>query len=99
MRNGQFSLAELQLSSPLPSPNRQLSGNNNNRHTNLPQQHATHNNTATESAISLEPLYFDSPQHHSDLYPLASMPTPESIRKFTFTVDGHPSLFVETNVK
>ena len=120
MRSVPLTVAELQLSSPLPSPSRhsviQAASSNNKNNTSdshLHHHHTIYNysssstkstrfdpvSTTTTNTMVLPPLQFDYPYTlNPDLYPLAAAPTPPSIKKFTFSMDGKPSLFEEVHV-
>lgn len=92
-----LTIAELQLSSPLPSPNRHPSN------TTTAQQHTTrrldHTEASSCNATILPQLHFDPPYSlDPDLYPLANITTPNAIKKLTFKVDGKHGVFEEIQV-
>ncbi|KAK4509841.1 Mitotic spindle checkpoint component mad2 [Mucor velutinosus] len=91
-----LTIAELQLSSPLPSPNRHPS---NTTAQQQHQQHTTrlaHTEASSSNATILPQLHFDSPYSlNPDLYPLANITTPHAIKKFTFKVDEKHGVFEE----
>ncbi|KAL7322579.1 hypothetical protein PS15p_211563 [Mucor circinelloides] len=89
-----LTIAELQLSSPLPSPNRHPSNSTAQQH----QQHTRlhHTEASPSDAIILPQLHFDPPYSlNPDLYPLANIATPNAMKKFTFKVDEKHGLFQE----
>ena len=57
--------------------------------------------TTTTTTTNFPPILMKAPQHLFDLdpklYPLASSPTPISIKKLCFDVDGTPTLFQEAD--
>ncbi|KAF6221379.1 hypothetical protein HO133_002234 [Letharia lupina] len=57
--------------------------------------------TTTTTTTNFPPIMMKAPQHLYDLdpklYPLASSPTPTSIKKLCFDVDGTPTLFQEAD--
>ena len=57
--------------------------------------------TTTTTTTNFPPLRMKAPQHLYDLdpklYPLAASPTPYSIKKLCFDVDGRPTLFQEAD--
>ena len=57
--------------------------------------------TTTTTTTNFPPILMKAPQHLFDLdpklYPLAASPTPISIKKLCFDVDGTPTLFQEAN--
>jgi len=57
--------------------------------------------TTTTTTTKFPPLIMKAPQHLHDLdpkqYPLASTPTPHSIKKLCFDVDGRPTMFQEAD--
>ena len=57
--------------------------------------------TTTTTTTNFPPILMKAPQHLFDLdpklYPLASSPTPTSIKKLRFDVDGTPTLFQEAD--
>ena len=57
--------------------------------------------TTTTTTTNFPPILMKAPQHLYDLdpklYPLASSPTPTSIKKLCFDVDGTPTLFQEAD--
>jgi len=92
-----LTIAELQLSSPLPSPNRHPSNSTAQQH----QQHTRlhHTEASPSDAIILPQLHFDPPYSlNPDLYPLANIATPNAMKKFTFKVDEKHGLFQEIQV-
>lgn len=95
-----LTIAELQLSSPLPSPSRQSITNNtlSSSSSSLPTLDSAFTSTLTKTMI-LPPLQFDNPNTlNTDLYPLTTATTPLGLKKFSFLVDGRPCLFEEVNV-
>jgi hypothetical protein len=126
-----LTIAELQLSSPLPSPSRHSvlasnnsnnqqhhsnninndnnnNNNNNNTHSSSSSSSSSNYNNTTFDPASIStltktmiipPIQFDSPNLiNPDLYPLANMVTPNAMKKFTFHLDGRPSIFEEVQV-
>ena len=57
--------------------------------------------TTTTTTTNFPPILMKAPQHLFELdpklYPLASSPTPISIKKLCFDVDGKPTLFQEAD--
>lgn len=57
--------------------------------------------TTTTTTTNFPPIMMKAPKHLYDLdpklYPLASSPTPTSIKKLCFDVDGTPTLFQEAD--
>ena len=57
--------------------------------------------TTTTTTTNFPPIMMKAPQHLYDLdpklYPLASSPTPTSIKRLCFDVDGTPTLFQEAD--
>lgn len=57
--------------------------------------------TTTTTTTKFPPLMVKAPQHLHDLdpkqYPLASTPTPQSIKKLRFDVHGRPTMFQEAD--
>ena len=57
--------------------------------------------TTTTTTTSFPPLKIKAPSHLHELdpklYPLASAPTPQSMRKFCFEVGGRPTVFREAD--
>lgn len=57
--------------------------------------------TTTTTTTNFPPIMMKAPQHLYDLdpklYPLASSPTPTSIKKLCFDVNGTPTLFQEAD--
>ncbi len=57
--------------------------------------------TTTTTTTKFPPLMVKAPRHLHDLdpkqYPLASTPTPQSIKKLRFDVDGRPTMFQEAD--
>ena len=57
--------------------------------------------TTTTTTTNFPPIMMKAPHHlydlDSKLYPLASSPTPTSIKKLRFDVDGTPTLFQEAD--
>ena len=57
--------------------------------------------TTTTTTTKFPPILMKAPQHLYDLdpklYPLASSPTPTSIKRLCFDVDGTPTLFQEAD--
>lgn len=57
--------------------------------------------TVTRTTTEFPPLMMKAPQHLYDLdpklYPLASSPTPQSIKKLCFDLEGRPTLFQEAD--
>lgn len=57
--------------------------------------------TTTTTTTAFPPLMMKGPHHLSDLdpkmYPLASSPTPQSIKKLFFDVEGRPTMFQEAD--
>ena len=57
--------------------------------------------TTTTTTTNFPPLMMKAPQHlydlDSKLYPLASSPTPHSIKKLCFDVEGRPTIFQEAD--
>lgn len=114
-----LTIAELQLSSPLPSPSRHSVLNNNNNNNNSDFHHSHHtllntiNNSSSSSStnnstldpasistLTLPPIQFDLfHTRNTDLYPLANLSTPKSLKKFYFSVDGKQGLFEELGVR
>ncbi|KAI9354174.1 WD40-repeat-containing domain protein [Pilaira anomala] len=95
-----LTIAELQLSSPLPSPSRQSIANNtlSSSSSSLTTLDSASMSTLTKTMI-LPPLQFDNPNTlNTDLYPLTTATTPLGLKKFTFLVDGRPCLFEEVNM-
>ncbi|KAG2237723.1 hypothetical protein INT48_009661 [Thamnidium elegans] len=93
-----LTIAELQLSSPLPSPSRQSITNNTPSSSSLPTLDSASMSTLTKTMI-LPPLQFDNPNTlNTDLYPLTTATTPLGLKNFSFLVDGRPCLFEEVNL-
>ncbi|KAI8074237.1 WD40-repeat-containing domain protein [Gilbertella persicaria] len=104
-----LTIAEAQLSSPLPSPNRHSMNSSHSHsihsHTHTNTTYNTYNTTSdlaspiASSSVTLVPLHFDPPRSlHSDLYPLATLPTPNAMRKFSFVVDEKVCIFEEVQI-
>ncbi|KAI8645489.1 WD40-repeat-containing domain protein [Parasitella parasitica] len=115
-----LTIAELQLSSPLPSPNRHSSaGYAQQHHHSHPQpqsshpelqsqaqsqhhthfNHITHTEATSANPIILPQLHFDPPYSlNPDLYPLANVATPSTMKGFRFKVDGKHGLFEELQI-
>ena len=57
--------------------------------------------TTTTTTTKFPPIIMKAPPHLHDLdpkmYPLASSPTPQSIKRFCFDVGGRPALFSEAD--
>ena len=57
--------------------------------------------TTTTTTTAFPPLMVKAPQHLNDLdpkmYPLAASPTPQSIKKLFFDVEGRPTIFQEAD--
>lgn len=57
--------------------------------------------TTTTTTTSFPPLMMKAPHHlhelDSKLYPLASSPTPQSMKRFCFDVGGRPTFFREAD--
>ena len=57
--------------------------------------------TTTTTTTNFPPLMMKAPQHLYDLdpklYPLAASPTPHSIKKLCFDMEGRPTLFQEAD--
>ena len=57
--------------------------------------------TTTTTTTSFPPLMMKAPHHLHQLdpkmYPLASSPTPKSIKRFCFDVGGRPTFFSEAD--
>jgi len=57
--------------------------------------------TTTTTTTAFPPIMMKAPQHMKDLdpkmYPLASSPTPQSIKKLFFDVEGKPTMFQEAD--
>lgn len=57
--------------------------------------------TTTTTTTKFPPLMVKAPRHLHELdlkqYPLASTPTPQSIKKLRFDVDGRPTMFQEAD--
>jgi hypothetical protein len=57
--------------------------------------------TTTTTTTSFPPLLLKGPRHlcsrDPKQYPLAASPTPESIKKFSFDIQGRPVCFAETD--
>lgn len=57
--------------------------------------------TTTTTTTKFPPLLMKAPHHlhelDSKLYPLASSPTPKSIKRFCFDIGGKPTLFSEAD--
>ena len=57
--------------------------------------------TTTTTTTKFPPLMLRAPKHLRDLdpkiYPLAASPTPKSIKKLSFEVDGKPTTFEEAD--
>lgn len=57
--------------------------------------------TTTTTTTSFPPLVMKAPHHlhelDSKMYPLASSPTPKSIKRFCFDVGGRPTFFSEAD--
>ena len=57
--------------------------------------------TTTTTTTNFPPIMMKAPEHLFDLdpklYPLASSPTPTSIKRLRFDVDGTPTLFQEAD--
>lgn len=57
--------------------------------------------TTTTTTTQFPPLMLRAPKHLRDLdpklYPLAASPTPKSIKKLSFEVDGKPTTFEEAD--
>jgi hypothetical protein len=57
--------------------------------------------TTTTTTTKFPPLMVKAPRHLHDLdpkqYPLASTPTPHSIKKLCFDVEGRPTMFQEAD--
>lgn len=105
-----LTIAELQLSSPLPSPSRHSTTVTSNQPPQPPQQHQhtrfnniTHNSNteaSSSNAIILPQLHVDPPYSlNPDLYPLANIVTPNAMKKFTFKMDEKHGLFEEIQVR
>lgn len=104
-----LTIAELQLSSPLPSPNRHSVHNsqiqrthhhtrfNHNNHSTL--NPASISTSSSSNSLVLPPLHFDPPfSLNPDLYPLATTSTPDAIKRFSFEANGKTNLFEEVQV-
>ncbi|KAI8362744.1 WD40-repeat-containing domain protein [Choanephora cucurbitarum] len=101
-----LTIAESQLSSPLPSPSRH-SVNTSNSHSSHPNTHShttrtTYNSTSPNNNNNSLPtmlplLCFDPPSSLStDIYPLATLPTPRAMKQFSFTAGERVCHFEET---
>lgn len=101
-----LTIAEHQLSSPLPSPNRySVNIQRPHHHTRFNHTHSSALNPASMSTSSssnslvLPPLHFEPPSSlKSDLYPLAATSTPDTIKRFSFEANGRINLFEEVQV-
>ncbi|KAI8364176.1 WD40-repeat-containing domain protein [Blakeslea trispora] len=104
-----LTMAESQLSSPLPSPSRHSANTSNshnthlNTHSHTSATHTTYsstspnNNDNNPSTTMLPLLSFDPPCSLStDIYPLATLPTPSAMKQFSFTVGDRVYHFEET---
>ncbi|KAG0744133.1 hypothetical protein G6F57_004473 [Rhizopus arrhizus] len=103
MRDIPTSIAELQLSSPLPSPDQHNTATTNNTfshttHTPTPTTTTTTTLLASHSTTTytLPSLHCDIKPH--ELYPLSSLETPTHLKRINFEMNGNPCIFEETNV-
>lgn len=103
MRDIPTSIAELQLSSPLPSPDQHNIATTNNTfshttHTPTPTTTTTTTLLASHSTTTytLPSLHCDIKPH--ELYPLSSLETPSHLKRINFEMNGNPCIFEETNV-
>lgn len=92
-------ITDIQLSSPLPSPNPQLM-NNNQQPIPVSTTSDLESIPTSSESIQLAPLIFEPPYAlNTSLYPLAHMETPQAMKKFNFDIDGKPCKFEEIQVK
>lgn len=88
-------MTDIQLSSPLPSPNQQQLMTNDNTQ----EQQTITSSSTLEAESTLQPLVFEQPYFsNTDLYPLSNLETPQIMKKFTFHINGKPCKFEEVQV-